>query len=206
MPIRPVQLNPKPGITLTLLGGGVGAVLLSALVFLAPALGVPFIDIPLLVGGLFTASVPSAFWLGFWLNFAVAMLVFGPALTIVWPMLPGSGNGLAAAVTKGLAWGLALWVLSGLLLPLLAVLSQLDASVMRNPGFFALSTGVWGALGLLGGHLAYGLTVALIGGMGRGVSPLDTMGWPGYEKAETPPGLVLTDGRGLPEFPPVGMR
>lgn len=204
--IRPAQLNPKPGIVLTLTGGLVGSLLLSALLFLAPSLGIPFIDIPHLVGGLFTESPTGAFWLGFWLFFAGGTLVLGPALTIAWPLLPDWGNGLVAAVVKGLAWGAALWILSGLLLPLMGVLNQLAPSVVRNPGFFAISTGILGALGLLGGHLAFGLSVALVAQMGRGISPLDVMGWPSYHKAETPPGLVLKDSHGLPEYPYVSMR
>jgi hypothetical protein len=134
------------------------------------------------------------------------VFIFAPALSFLWPMLPGPGVGLRGATLRGILWGLALWVLSGILLPVFAALNRLGADVVRSPGPFAISTGARGVVALLGGHLVYGLALALIATMGDGIFPLETMGWPGYLKAETPPGHLLRPEEGLPQHPPVGVR
>ena len=205
-PIEPAVLNPRPGLVLPLLGGWVGSLLLSAGIFLAPALGLPFIDVPHLMGGIVTASPMAAFWLGFWLNFAAGFVVFPSMLAVVWPIVPGSGVGVLGAAIKGLAFGFGLWVLSGVLLPVAGWLNRLPPGVVQHPGFFAMHTGWLGVLAVLGGHLVYGLTVALIAAMGEGIFPMETLGWPGHRRAETPPAATLYQDPTMPEYPPIGER
>jgi hypothetical protein len=204
--IRPTVLNPRPGLVLPLLGGWVGALLLSAGIFLAPAFGLPFIDIPHLMGGIFSHSPAVAFWLGFWLNFAAGMFVFPSLLAVTWPKVPGSGVGVLGAAVKGLSFGAGLWVLSGVLLPVAGWLNRLGPGVVQSPGFFAIHTGWLGALAVLGGHLVYGLSVTLIAAMGEGIFPVETLGWPGHRRAETPPAGQLYPDPQLPEHPPIGER
>lgn len=207
MVLRPVALTPKPGVLLSLLGGLVAMLLLSALIFLAPVLGFPFIDLPRIVGGLFTESPAAAFSLGFWLFFLVGVFVFAPLLSVVWMVLPGRGVGIRSALVKGLAWGLALWVASGLLLPAFFALNRLgEAALGPNPGLFAIRTGWLGAAGVLGGHLAFGAALALVAVMGRGMAPLETLGWSGYEKALAPVGSAPPGEERLPTSPGVGER
>lgn len=178
MAIRPTALNVGPSVLMLLLGGLVGTLLLSALLFAAPVFGFPFVDIPHLVGGIFTESPAGGFWLGFWLFFLTGWLVFAPALLLVWHLLPGEPIGFVGALIKGLLWGTLLWVLSGVLLPVFGWLNQIDG--LENPGFFALGEGVLAALGVLLGHLAFGAAVALVAAMAQGIAPLDTLGWMGY--------------------------
>ena len=204
--IRPSVLNPRPGLVLPLLGGWVGTLILSAGIFLAPALGLPFIDIPHLMGGIFTDSPTAAFWIGFWLNFIAGAFVWPSVLSVAWPMLPGSGVGVLGAIVKGLGFGVGLWILSGFLLPVAGWLNHLGPDVVRSPGFFAIRTGWAGVLALLGGHLAYGLSVALIAAMGEGIFPMETLGWPGHRRAETPPGATLYPDPTMPEYPSIGER
>src|ERR687885_2644669 len=128
--IRPTVLNPRPGLVLPLLGGWVGTLLLSAGIFLAPAFGFPFIDIPHLIGGIFSDSPTVAFWLGFWLNFVPGVFVFPSLLSGLWPIVPGSGVGAIGAAVKGAAFGIALWVLSGVLLPVAGWLNRLGPGVV----------------------------------------------------------------------------
>ena len=206
MPKRPPTLNARPGMLLCVLGGLVATILLNALMFLAPALGFPFLDIPHLMGGVLTRSPDAAFWLGFWINFLPGVVVFAPAFDFAWEFLPGPSLGLRGALLKGVLWGLVLWVLSGLMLLLVGALNRLDPGVVQHPGPFAFRAGLLGALGLLGGHLAYGVALALVAATGQGVFPTDTMGWSGYMKGETPPGRLLSGNRALPEYPPVGER
>jgi len=206
MVMRPPTLNARPGLLLTMLGGLVGVLLLSALMFLAPVLGFPFIDIPHLMGGVITDSPRAAFWLGFWGFIIPGVVVFAPAFDLAWDFIPGPQVGVWGALMKGVAWGGTLFVLSGLMLPVVGALNRLPPSVVQSPGPFALGLGLLGALGLLGGHLAYGVAMALVASMGQGIFPGDTIGWPGYIKGEVPPGKLGAHDPRLPEYPPVGER
>lgn len=193
--IRPEVLTPRPAILLGVLGGTVATLLLSALIYLAPAFGFPFIDFPRLVGGLFTGDPDVAFWLGYCLFFWAGVFVFPILFVRLWPALPGPHVGFGGALVKGMLWGLILWIAAGLLLPLLGALNQLDdqqpvAGGLRA-GFFALNAGWLGAVGVLLGHVAYGIALALVTAMGQGIVPSATLGWPGYDHAETP----LTSGK-----------
>lgn len=179
--LRPVALNPHPSALLATLGGAVGTVLLTALLFLSPALGVPFVDVPRLVGGVFTSDPAAAFWLGYAIFFLGGWLVFPVGLAMAWPLLPGGAEvTFPHALVKGLLLGAAFWTLSGLLLPLLGALSRLDG--MANPGFFALGEGIPAAAVVLLGHLLYGVAVAVVAAMSRGMAPIDLLGWSEYER------------------------
>lgn len=175
--IRPAILAPRPSLLLLVLGGLVATLLLSALMFVAPAFGFPFLDFPRLVGGIVTDDPTVAFWLGYWIFFAVGVFVLAPLLVVVWTILPGRDVGFRGALVKGASWGLILWVPGGLLLPVVGLINQLGDQGLENPGFFALGAGLLGAVGFLLGHVAYGLTVALVGAMSQGIKPLETLGW-----------------------------
>jgi hypothetical protein len=177
-----------------LLGGMIATLLLSALLFVAPALGFPapeqavgspFLDIPHVVGGVFTSNPAAASWIGFWLFFVGGAFVFAPLLGPVWRLLPGKDVGFTGAVVKGLLWGLALWVLSGLLLALFAALNRLSPASVAHPRFFAAAQGILGAAGLLIGHLVYGVSVALVAAMPQGITLIETIGWEGYHPGES---------------------
>jgi hypothetical protein len=176
-------MNPRPSLVLATLGGAVATVLLSALLFLSPAFGFPFVDFPRLAGGVFVADAAAAFWLGYAIFFLGGWLVFPLLFTLAWPMLPGGREvGLRNGLVKGLAWGAILWVLSGLALPVLGWLNQ--AGSIGNPGFFALGAGLLATAGVLLGHLVYGAALGVIAVMGRGISPIDTLGWYEYGRGE----------------------
>jgi hypothetical protein len=181
---RPAALVKRPSVLMLTLGGAVATLLLSSFIFLAPVFGFPFIDFPRLVGGIFTEDPVAAAWLGFWLFFLTGWVVFPVPLSIAWTLLPGDHVGLSGALLKGVLWGLVLWALSGVLLPLFGWLNQLTDQGLENPGFFALEAGVLGALGILLGHLAYGVALALVASMGHGISPLELLGQVDYERSD----------------------
>ena len=167
---------------MVLLGGMVGTMLLSGLVLWARE--VRFMDFPSLLGGVFTSDPEAAFYLGFGLFFLAGVFVFPLPLALVWDLLPGEEEGLLGALVKGALWGLGLWVVTGLLLPLLGSLNSLEKTVVADPGFFALSLGVLGPVGLLIGLLGYGIALSMVTGMAQGITPLDTFGWEGYRSGE----------------------
>jgi hypothetical protein len=175
---RPAALSIHFSLLLLTLGGAVATLLLSALLFLAPVLGFPFVDFPHLVGGIFTGNPELAFWIGFAVFFLTGWLVFAPLMSLAWLLLPGDSTSFVGALVHGASWGFVLWVASGFLIPLFGALNRIEG--LENPGFFALGQGVAAALGVLLGHLVYGVTLSLIAGMGRGISPLESLGWMGY--------------------------
>jgi hypothetical protein len=183
--VKPDTLNPHPSVELTLLGGLVASLLLSALLYVAPALDFPFINMPHLIGGIFTSSADVAFWLGFWIYFLLGVFLFAPLLRQIWGKVPGDAVSLGGALLKGTMWGIVLWILAGLLLPLFGLLNRLPGDAFESPGFFALNLGWEAAILLLVIHLLYGVALALVANMGRDISPFDTIGWPGYRYAES---------------------
>jgi hypothetical protein len=183
--VKPVTLNPHPSVELTLLGGVVASLLLSALLYIAPALGFPFINAPHLIGGIFTTNMNIAHWLGFWIYFLLGVFLFAPLLRQLWSKIPGDTVSMGGALLKGIVWGLLLWIMASLLLPLLSILNRLPDGVIESPGFFALNLGMDAAIVLMVVHLLYAVALALVANMGRDISPFDTIGWPGYEYAES---------------------
>lgn len=174
--IMPKVLQPRPARLLMVLGGVTATLLISAFMYLAPAFGLPFIDFPRLGGGIFTADAGAAFRLGYVIFFLMSAIVLPLLMTSVWSALPGHPVSIGGSALKGLAAGAVLWAASGAFLPLAGALSPL----VDNPGFFALSHGWLMAVGVLLGHLAYGVTLAVVGGMSGGTRPMDSIGWTGF--------------------------
>lgn len=204
--VQPLVLNPRPGVVLSLLGGWVAAIFLNGAMFAAPLFGLPFFDIPHLMGGIVFKSPDVAFWVGFWLNFFVGMFVWPSMLAVAWPVLPGWDIGVMGAAIKGVALGVGLWIVSGCLLPIAGWLNRLDPSLVHPPGLFAMHTGLVGMAALLAGHLAYGVVLALVAGMGEGIFVLETLGWQGHRRAETPPSSSMYEDLTFPEYPATGDR
>ncbi len=174
----PVIHKPHPAFAPTsLLGGLVGTLLMTAVIYGAPALDLPLIDIPRLLGALFTANPDVALGVGYTIFFFFGTVVFALALSFLWPILPGDPVQFRAALLKGLVGALALLMTTGLLLPLLGAVSQVPQRELEDPGFFGLALGPLGLVVLVTGLLVYGVGFALVAAMARAISPADTLGW-----------------------------
>lgn len=183
--IRPIAMQPGAAFPLALMGGATATILASALLYLAPAVGLPLLDIPLLVGGVLTVDSGLALGVGYGLFFLSGAFVVPFLLASVWSRLPGRAIGLVGAMIKGVIFGITFFVLSGVAVWILGIWNRLDG--LASPSLFALNLGLGGPVVLLLIHLAYGLAAALVVGMAQGISPMDIMGWEGYRQAETPP-------------------
>ena len=204
--IRPIVINARPGVILPVIGGFAGTIILTAGMFLAPVVGVPFIDIPHLVGGIFSADPTVALWIGFWIHFIGGWIVFPFIFAIVWAMGPGPMTGIIGDIIKGATWGFVLWIVSGLLMPVAGWLNRLGPDTLQLPGLFGFHLGWPAALALLVGHIVYGLAIGLTSYMAADIFPLETLGWKGYIKAELPPAGRLYQDANFPEYPPIGIR
>jgi len=133
----------KPNIGRVILGGFAGTIALTLLMYVgAPMMGIPKMDIASMLG-----SILGGWTMGMvmhWINGVILFpLIFG---LLLFSRLPG------APVTKGLLWGVTLWLVAGLMvMPLMGA------------GFFGTAHGgVMAAVASLMGHVIYG---ALLGGI-----------------------------------------
>lgn len=167
--------TPAPAAPVATLAGAVAIVLATSLIFLTPALGLPLLDIPSAIGGVWSDDPTAAFWTGYAVFFVGGWLVAPLLLKSLWLVLPGRPETVRGAALKGLLAGAALWIPSGLVLGVLEALG----GVPEGPeiGFFGAGAGWAGALALLGGHLVYGLALGVTANLGRGLSPIDALGW-----------------------------
>jgi hypothetical protein len=175
---KPGPIDIQPPVLLTTLGGAVGVLLFTALLYLAPLTGSEVIEYPRLIGGIFAPQAGAAFWLGYAIFFLLGWLVWPPLMAVTWTWLPGDNLRFTGALQKGLLWGAGLWVVAGLLLPLLGWLARAEG--VSNPGFFGLRAGIGAALFFLVGNLAYGVVTAIVGAMAQGISAIETLGVEGY--------------------------
>lgn len=159
--MRNTMVLERPSVILATLGGAAGVLFFGAAVAVSAAAGASPPGITEALGG------P---WIGGIVTFLVGWLVLPSLLVAGWKALPGAPASLGGALLRGLLFGAAVWVLAGLILPLLGA----------RGGLFGAAEGVGGALALLVASLGYGVITAAIGSMGGGMAPLETMGWGGH--------------------------
>lgn len=135
----------KPNIGRAILGGLTGTIVLTTLMYVgAPMMGIPKMDIAAMLGSM----------LGSWTMGIVMHLVNG---TVLFPLIYAfvlfaklRGN----PATKGILWGLTLWLVAGLLV-----------MPMMGAGFFGTANGgLMAAAASLMGHVVYGALLGIIAG------------------------------------------
>jgi hypothetical protein len=175
---QPLLYKPHPSLfPVMLLGGLTGTVLLTAAIRLASSREVTVVDLPQLVGGVFSGDASTAFTTGHVLFLIAGILVLPLLLAALWPFAPGDRFTYRGALIRAGILGLALFALTGILLPLLGALSRLPGVDALDPGPFALGLGLPGVLQLLLGTQLYAVTMALVAQMPRGLQPMDMVGW-----------------------------
>ena len=162
--MNPRTVEPHPSPVVGIPGGLVGTLFAVALLHVAPALGLPLVDVPQMLGRLVSNDAQSAHVVGTLAFFALGTFVLPFVVARLWPMLPGPAEGLGGALLKGVITGAALWVC----------------------GVWPAAQGLPSALWLLASDLGYGLALTLIIAMAHGIDPIGTLGWGGYHAAVTP--------------------
>lgn len=174
----PLLYKPHPSLfPLALLGGFTGTLLLTATLRLADAAGIVVIDLPPLLGSVLSSNRGTAFNAGHAIFSVAGIFVLPLPLALLWPLTPGDRFTFRGALLKGALFGLVLATLTGLLLPLLGLVSKADGRGLLDPGPFGLGIGLPGPLQLLLGTQLYAVTFALVAAMARGLQPLDSVGW-----------------------------
>ncbi|MCI0330334.1 MAG: DUF1440 domain-containing protein [candidate division Zixibacteria bacterium] len=137
-----------------LLAGFVATLAMTMLMYIAPMMGMPKMDIASMLGGMLGGGMPAAMS-GSWL---MGMLIHFVNGTVIFPLIfafllysrfPG------APVVKGILWGLILWFLA-----------QAMVMPIMGAGFFASKTlqPFITVFGSLMGHIIYGAILGLIYG------------------------------------------
>jgi hypothetical protein len=132
--------------------GFIGTLLMTMIMMLAPAMGMPKMDIAAMLGSMFAGQPPamgSSPWLiGFGMHLMIGIAVLSIAFGLISNHLPTSSS-----LAKGLFFGVILWLLA-----------QLMVMPMMGAGLFSshLPQGTMLAAGSLMGHLIYGGVVGLI--------------------------------------------
>lgn len=180
--IRPDVLKPLPSQLTSVFGAITAAILFAAMLHLAAPVGFAVVRLPDLLGGIFTADLQTAFWVGYVVFFSLGVLIIPPVLVQMWMLLPGDPIGASGAAVKGVTVGAILWAVNGLLLPLFQAISSLPAAA--SYGFFALGAGIGTALWFLVSHLAYGTAFSLIAAMTHGMKVFDMLGWESHRHGD----------------------
>jgi hypothetical protein len=152
-----------------LAGGLVGTVVLTSSVSLAQELGLTRMDLPLLLGTVFTADRHRASVIGYAIHFCNG-LIFASLYGIVFLAVGSAGwlFGAALGVVHGLfAGGALINVLLPAIHPRMGTrYSDAEESpILEPPGFMLRNYGPYSAISNLVAHVAYG---AIIGGFAGG--------------------------------------
>lgn len=139
--------------------GFVATAAMTALMYLAPMMGLPKMDIGTMLGTMFLGSPSPAFWLGLMIHFVMGTVLF-PA-TYALALRPGSGG-----TGRGVAFGLVLWAAANfMVMPMMGFIHPMVKSGMiPGPGFLMLNMGVMAPIGSLVGHLVYGALLGKLAG------------------------------------------
>ncbi|MEX2260488.1 MAG: DUF6789 family protein [Bryobacteraceae bacterium] len=141
----------------TLIGGFLSTILLTVLAFSGPVLNLPQLDYPSMFGAAFTGEFATplggAWWVGLISHFILGAIVFPLIFTqFLYSYFPG------APWARGLSWGLALWLLSQVvLMPIMEL--GLFFSMTSKPLSYALAGFI--------GHAVYGIVLGAVAGAGE---------------------------------------
>ena len=145
--------NANPGRAI--LAGLIATIAMTMLIYMAPHMGMPTMDIAALLGtpmngGVMPAVLSGPWLMGMMMHFVLGTLLFPLVYAyFVYGLLPGK------PWLKGLIWGVALWMVM-----------QVMPLPMMGKGFFASKTPepLLFVMGTLMGHLLYGAVLGALAG------------------------------------------
>ncbi len=133
--------------------GLTGTAIITMLMYMGPMMGMPRMDIARLLGSMVLPLGSSAFALGMMVHFAMG-IVFALVYATIW-----SAAGIDVTWWSGLIFGAVHTVVAfagmGMIMPMH---KEVRAGSLASP----LSGGARGMMGMLMGHLVFGVVVALV--------------------------------------------
>jgi uncharacterized membrane protein YagU involved in acid resistance len=142
------------------LAGFVATSAMTALMYLAPMMGMPKMDIATMLGTMFVASPAAALSLGMLIHLMMGSVVFPVIYHST--LQPETRTG----TVRGLEFGLALWAVANLMvMPMMgAIHPMVKSGMMTAPGFLMLHLGAMAPVGSFIGHLLYGALLGRLAG------------------------------------------
>ncbi len=145
----------RPNPVFAALAGLMGTSAMTVVWYLAPLVGLPIVDLPVVLGSAFTGNLNNAFALGLTLHFLIGVVLGLFYVYVVGPVLRGG------AWLRGLQYSLLPLVLTSfVLLPLLpSIHPMMRAQRLILPGLLGSNWGTQVPVLLLVGHLLYGVVL-----------------------------------------------
>ena len=144
----------KPDFGRALLAGFVAWVVFTIVLYMAPLMGLPAMNVPAMLGGMFGMNSIALGW--------IMHLMIGLILALVYVywlarFLPGQGW------LRGLLFGLVPWIV--MMVMVAPMLPMLNPSMAKMPpGFFFANLGAGAIMGSLVAHLIFGAVLGAIYG------------------------------------------
>ncbi|MCI0624710.1 MAG: hypothetical protein L0387_24205 [Acidobacteria bacterium] len=144
----------KAHVSRALVAGAVGTLVMTLMIYAAPGVRMPAMDLAALIGSMLSHQMPEpmspSWWVGMMLHFVNGIFIF-PLIYIflLYPVL------LGWPWFRGLCWALILWILAQtLLMPIMGF------------GFFTVKAPrpMWHIMSSLVAHLLYGVLLGLLAG------------------------------------------
>lgn len=141
-----------------LVAGFVGTIVMTAVMVMAPKMGLPEMDIVGMLGSMFDKNG----------NRTVGMIIhlmMGLIFAIIYAALWNAGIG-SVSILWGAIFGVAHWLVSGLMMGGMGMMhAGVKAGTVDAPGVYMTNNGgMMASMGGLIGHVIYGITVALVYG------------------------------------------
>lgn len=151
----------RPNVGKAILGGSVATLVMTMIMYAAPTMGMPKMDIAAMLGSMMSKTMPAPMsgpWLmGMMMHFINGTIIFPLIYTfLLFRILSG------APWLKGVTWGLILFLLA-----------QVMAMPMMGMGFFSANApnAMMSVMGSLMGHIIYG---GIFGGIANGATEVVT--------------------------------
>ncbi len=118
------------------ISGFAASIAMTALMYVAPMMGMPKMDIATMLGTMFLASPGPAFWLGMIIHLMMGTVLFPAVYRIA--LQPGTGGGTG----KGVLFGLLLWAAANfMVMPMMGVIHPMVKSGTRHSDVTSRSDG-----------------------------------------------------------------
>jgi len=130
-----------------IIAGLVGTAVMTMMMYLAPKMGMPKMDILGMLGSMFTADKKTASWLGGMIHF-----MMGAIFAIIFALLWNAGIGNATWL-----WGLIFGAVHGVV-----AIMAMPMMMRMHPRPPQMDSGSMMMVGQMMGHLVFGLVVALV--------------------------------------------
>jgi hypothetical protein len=140
-----------------LIAGFVATLVFTAVLMMAPKMGMPRMDIVDLLGSMFSAN--SNLILGW-----IMHLMMGMVFALIYAFLWSSGIG-AATWTSGLIFGAVHWLVVGVMMAVIPLMhAGIKSGAVKAPGMWMTGNGggMMAFMGGLVGHMIFGVIVALV--------------------------------------------